>query len=93
MLFSSKSAERLIWALIALLLLSNYFHVNSWYERAKLRDQMELSRQMLNARAVIQVTLAKAAKENRALTVEEQSKIRELWTQAEYDRVIPVGEL
>lgn len=89
----AKHSDRIIWALIGLLLLSNYVHVNSWYERTKLREEAEMSRRMLNARAIIQVTLAKAAKDDRRLTAEEQQRIRDLWAEAQYDRVMPKEEL
>lgn len=83
-----KIREWTLWALMGLLLLTNYFHVNSWYDREAMRRDLGARRSMLDARAVIQVTLARAANRGGQLHPDEKALIQSLWSKAEYDKVI-----
>ena len=56
-------------------------------DRAGLHQDIERQREMLDARAEIQVILIRRAAEGRPLTAEEKARIGELCHAAEYSRV------
>ena len=61
------------------------FSYLNWTERASMHREQQMTRTMLNARAIIQMTLVQAASEGRPLTAEEERQINRLWIAAEYD--------
>jgi hypothetical protein len=73
--------------LLAMAVLSLGMDTYSLYDRHKLRESQQVTRQMLDARAEIQIILFHAVRDGRKLTVEEDARINQLWNQAEYNQV------
>ena len=68
--------DRMLLVLVAFVLIAVLF----------ILVRTEMTRQMLNARAEIQVLMYRRAKENRPFNDEEVRRIESLWNQAEYDK-------
>lgn len=57
----------------------------NWQERVEMRKEQNMTRDMLNARATIQMILIDAAKAGRPLTADEVRVVDRLYVPAEYD--------
>lgn len=56
------------------------------------QDEAKMQREMLDARAIIQVTNVRANIKAGTITPEKVNRIRSLWQKAQYDRVAPLIE-
>lgn len=72
-------------AMVAFGFLNVTFAYLNWVERRDMHNEARMTRVMLNARAIIQMTLVQAQSEGRPLTTAEKEKIDRLWIAAEYD--------
>ena len=81
-----KWVRVMLLVVIALLLVSNVFHLLSYLDRRRMRDEFLMQRRMLNARAVIQTTLINAAMRKGEFTDDEKLLVLGLYEQAEYDQ-------
>jgi len=86
---TTKSTIRQYWvslALVAIFGVANViFSYLNYTERMDMRREASMSREMLNARAMILQLLISATAENRALTPGELTQINRLWVTAEFD--------
>ncbi|MGI8542465.1 MAG: hypothetical protein ACR2MD_03200 [Aridibacter sp.] len=61
--------------------------ISSIVSSRMIRNDVDMTRQMLDARARIQIIHFTALSEGRTLTEQEKQKVRRLWHQAEYSKV------
>ncbi len=72
-------------AMLAFGIANVIFGYLNYIERRDMHNEARMTRAMLNARAIVQMTLVKAAVEGRPLTTSEKEQIDRLWIAAEYD--------
>ena len=77
-------------AIFGLSMLTNVFHYLSWNDRREMKQKAELSRQMLDARARIQIITIRASWNN--FTEAERKFIQDNYDIAEYDSAAPIKE-
>lgn len=74
-------------ALVLGMVMNGVFGYLNYVERRDMRAEARMTREMLNARARIQIKLVGAVSEGRALTPSEITEINRLWIAAEYQFV------
>lgn len=74
-------------AMVAFGITNALFGYLNWQERVEMRAEQNMTRQMLDSRATIQLLLIDAAKTGRPLTPDEVRVIDRLYVPAEYDKV------
>ena len=72
-------------AMVAFGITNAVFGYLNWHERIEMRQEQNMTRDMLNARATIQMILIDAAKAGRPLTADEVRVVDRLYVPAEYD--------
>lgn len=74
-------------AMVVFGIINALFGYLNWQERVEMRAEQNMTRQMLDSRATIQLLLIDAAKSGRPLTADEIRVIDRLYVPAEYDKV------
>ena len=81
----------LTFALLVVMGINMYFHIQSRSDREKIKEdmkvQIEHDEAVLDARSRVAINLINAVSNGRSFTIDERKQIRELWGKAKFDLI------